>query len=72
MLVAEKTVPVCSEGKYQELVLISLHVSRKNAILYLEMMSLVAFFQACRSTDALQQRSLDQCALQVNILVGLT
>ena len=53
-----------SEGEYQELVLVSLDVSRKNAILYLEMTSVVAFFRACRSTDALQQRSLDQCALK--------
>ena len=61
MLVAEKSVPVRSEGEYQELVLVSLDVSRKNAILYLE--SVVALFRACQSTDALQQRSLDHCAL---------
>ena len=64
MLVAEKSVPVRSGGEYQELVLVSLDVSRKNAILYLEMTLVVAFFRVCWSTDALQQRSLDQCALK--------
>ena len=44
MLVAEKSVPVHSEGEYQELVLVSPDVSRKNAILYLEMTSVVAFY----------------------------
>ena len=44
MLVVEKSIPVRSEGEYKELVLISLDVSRKNANLYLEMASLVAFF----------------------------
>ena len=57
MLVAEKSVLMHSEGEYQELVLVSLDVSRKNTILNLEMTSVVAFFRACRSTDALQQRS---------------
>ena len=32
MFVAEKSVPVHSEGEYQVLVLVSLQVSRKNAI----------------------------------------
>ena len=44
MLVAEKSVPLRSEGEYQELVPVSLDVSRKNAILYLEMTSVVAFY----------------------------
>ena len=42
MLVAEKSVR--SEGEYQELVLVSGYVSRKNAILYLEMTSVVVFY----------------------------
>ena len=58
MLVAEKSVPVRSEGKYQELVQVSLDVSRKNANLYLEMTSVVPFFRACRLTDMLYSREV--------------